>query len=122
MSQQPQLLLVTGSTRPPAPVSGAADARAAAAGDGRAWESLVRRYTPVLRATARGFGLSPADVDDVVQTTWLAALVHIRRLRNPEAIRGWLVTTARRAAMRTPQRFFRELLTDTVPEAAAPYG
>jgi RNA polymerase sigma factor (sigma-70 family) len=90
---------------------------AAAAGDEHAWESLVQRFTPALRAAARGFRLPPADVDDVVQSTWLAAFRGIGRLETPEAIGGWLLVTARREALRALQRAAHEVLTDEPPTA-----
>jgi DNA-directed RNA polymerase specialized sigma24 family protein len=90
----------------------AALARAAAEGDPHAWDALVRRFTPALRAAARGFRVGPADVDDVVQATWLTALTRIYQLRQPEAIAGWLLVTARRESMRRLQRGLREVLTD----------
>jgi len=88
---------------------------AAAARDERAWEALYARFTPTIRAAARGFRLCPADVDDVVQQTWLAALRRIGALERPEAIGAWLLVTARRQALRTLQRGAREVLTDELP-------
>jgi len=90
---------------------------AAAARDERAWEALYARFTPTIRAAARGFRLCPADVDDVVQQTWLAALRRIGALERPEAIGAWLLVTARRQALRTLQRGAREVLTDELPES-----
>jgi RNA polymerase sigma factor (sigma-70 family) len=87
-------------------------ARGAAAGDRAAWEALVERLTPTLRSVARGFRLAPGDVDDVVQATWLAAFMQIDKLRRPEAIRAWLIVTARREALRSFQRSVQEVLTD----------
>ena len=98
----------------------AALVRAAAARDDRAWEALYARFTPTLRSAARGFRLCPADVDDVVQQTWLAALRHIHTLENPEAICGWLLVTARREALRMLQRRTREVVTEELPEHAVP--
>jgi len=91
---------------------------AAAARDERAWEALYARFTPTIRAAARGFRLCPADVDDVVQQTWLAALRRIGALERPEAIGAWLLVTARRQALRTLQRGAREVLTDELPDHA----
>ena len=85
---------------------------AAKAGDGGAWESLVRRFTPTLRGIVRGYRLNAADVDDVVQSAWTSAFVHIAGLREPEAIGGWLAVTARREALRTIERRGREVLVD----------
>jgi RNA polymerase sigma factor (sigma-70 family) len=87
--------------------------RAAAAGDDRAWNELVVRFTPLLQRVARGFRLAPHEVDDVVQTSWLALLTSFETIRTPEALAGWLVTTARRNAMRTCQRDVREVLTQS---------
>jgi RNA polymerase sigma factor (sigma-70 family) len=83
---------------------------AARDGDERAWNMLVEHFTPTLRSVAKGFRLQPHDVDDVVQACWLAALGNLHSLREPAAIGAWLVTTARRHALRAHQHGVRELL------------
>lgn len=83
----------------------------ARSGDDRAWERLHDRFTPTLRGIARSYRLSPSDVDDVVQTTWLRLFDHIDRLRDPAAVPGWLTTTARRECLRLLQFPVREYLT-----------
>jgi RNA polymerase sigma factor (sigma-70 family) len=93
---------------------------AAVGGDNRAWEALVTRFTPALRAAARGFKLSPADVDDVVQETWLAAVRYLDRLEKPGAIGAWLLVIARRESLRVLQRRTHEELTAEPPEPAEP--
>ncbi len=105
------------SYRQPAPIA-AADVElcelvaAAAAGDPEAWAAIVRRFEPKLRTVARSFRLSPSDVNDVVQLTWIKLFEHIQDIRNPAALLGWLKTTVRRNALGTLQRPVRELLTD----------
>jgi RNA polymerase sigma factor (sigma-70 family) len=89
--------------------------RAAAGGDDHAWRELFTRLDAILHAVAKRYRLGAADVDDVVQTTWLRAIDHVDRLDDPGAIAGWLVTIARREAMRTLQRAVREIVTDDVP-------
>src|SRR4051812_38997434 len=86
--------------------------RAAADGDQRAWDALVHRFTPVLRRVAKGYHLNAMDVDDVVQGCWISLLENLHDLREPEALGGWLVTTARRLALRTRQREVREILVE----------
>jgi RNA polymerase sigma factor (sigma-70 family) len=88
--------------------------RRAAAGERRAWPELVGQMDAVLQTVARRYRLGPADVDDVVQTTWLRAVEHVAGLNDPGAIAGWLVVTARREAMRTLQRGVREVLIDDI--------
>jgi RNA polymerase sigma factor (sigma-70 family) len=91
--------------------------RSAAHGDEDAWRALFAHFNPVLKAVARGFRLAPADVDDVVQTTWARAFSRLHRLQEPEAFGGWLVVTARRESLRLLQRGTPEILTDEPPEA-----
>jgi RNA polymerase sigma factor (sigma-70 family) len=86
-------------------------ARRAAAGHEQAWTDLHTRLTGFMRAVAKGYRLSTADVDDVVQTAWLRAVEHVGRLNDPGAIAGWLAVTVRREAMRTLQRGVKEVLT-----------
>jgi len=92
--------------------------REAAAGGEDAWRTLVALLDPMLHSIARGYRLSEADVDDVVQITWGRALLHLNRLDDPGAVAGWLAVTARREAMRTLQRGVRELPAAEMPEPA----
>ncbi len=90
--------------------------REAAAGGEDAWRTLVALLDPMLHSIARGYRLSDADADDVVQITWGRALLHLDRLEDPGAVAGWLAVTARREAMRTLQRGVRELPAGEPPE------
>jgi RNA polymerase sigma factor (sigma-70 family) len=85
---------------------------AAAAGDAAALRSLVDRFDRGLRSVTRFYRLSQWDADDIIQTTWLAFLEHGRTLREPAAVSGWLMTTARRQSLRLLQRRMREQPTD----------
>jgi RNA polymerase sigma factor (sigma-70 family) len=85
--------------------------RAARAGDDHAWERLVDRFSPMLRGIARSYRLSPSDIEDVLQNTWLRLFNHIDRVREPTAIAGWLATTTRRECLRLLQLPTRECPT-----------
>jgi len=80
----------------------------AAQGDQRAWDDLVAAHTSLLYAVARSFRLDQADANDVVQTTWLRLVEHLDRIEDPARLVGWLVTTARREALRLLRRGSRE--------------
>ncbi|HEX4247265.1 MAG TPA: sigma-70 family RNA polymerase sigma factor [Pseudonocardia sp.] len=73
---------------------------AAREGDAAAWEQLVRRFEPVLASVVRPYRLQEADARDAIQRTWLRLFEHHRQLREPEALPGWLATTARRECLR----------------------
>jgi len=69
-------------------------------GDQAAWDQLVEDLTGLLWTVARSNGLEDTDAADVVQTTWLRLAENLHRLRDPERVSSWLVTTARRESLR----------------------
>jgi RNA polymerase sigma factor (sigma-70 family) len=77
-------------------------------GDNAAWTQLIERFDRMLRGIARSYRLSAADVDDVVQATWIRLHQHIDSVREPAAIAGWLATTTRRESLRMLQVHMRE--------------
>ncbi|MCX6467687.1 MAG: sigma-70 family RNA polymerase sigma factor [Pseudonocardiales bacterium] len=74
--------------------------RRAGAGDRDAWARLVERFEPVVIAAVVAHRLQPADARDAAQGTWLRMVEHHRDIRDPEALGGWLRTTARRECLR----------------------
>lgn len=86
--------------------------RRATAGDKAAWENLVDRYSRLIWAMTRDFGLAETDAADVVQTTWLRLLEHIHRIEYPERIGSWLATTARHECLRHLASSKRVMLVD----------
>src|SRR5215217_5663077 len=104
-----------GDTARPTPVEDpdlAALVRRAVEGDPAALTCIVERFDRSLRDIVRFYRLSPWDVDDVVQATWLQFMEHGRSLREPSAIMAWLATTARRQSLRVLQRRVREQPSD----------
>ncbi len=103
----------------------------AAARDEQAWRELVDRNRDIVWGTARAYSADRADAEDVWQVTWLLLAENLHSVRDPEALPGWLVTTARRESLRLVKARRRELpagvssvLTDLAddkdgPESAA---
>ena len=75
-------------------------AHAAAGGDEDAWNSLVERYLPLVRSVIRWHGLSGQDAEDVSQILWLRLVEHLKDIREPQALPGWIRTTTRNECMR----------------------
>ena len=73
--------------------------KGAGAGDQDAWDALVARYNNLLWSVSRGYRLEPADAADVVQVAWLRLVEQLPRLRDPERVGSWLVTTVRRECL-----------------------
>jgi RNA polymerase sigma factor (sigma-70 family) len=94
----------------------------AAAGDRGAWSTLVERYEGLLWGIARSHRLDQSSASDVVQTTWLRLVEHAGDLRNPDALAGWLATTARNECLRVLRHQSRQIPTedDRMPEDTVP--
>ncbi|GAA3343064.1 sigma-70 family RNA polymerase sigma factor [Amorphoplanes nipponensis] len=90
----------------------------AAAGDARAWNALVERYAPLVYATCRRWRLDAADTADVSQTVWLRLVENLGRLREPQALPGWLRTTTVRECTRLYHAQRRERPDDLVAHLA----
>jgi len=69
-------------------------------GDKQAWDDIVDRYAPLIWSICRQYRLGDADAEDVGQMVWLHLVDHLDDLRDPAALPGWLVTTARRQCFR----------------------
>jgi RNA polymerase sigma factor (sigma-70 family) len=68
---------------------------AARDGDQNAWNALVDRFLPLVTGVIARHRLFGADADDINQTVWLKLVEHLDRLREPEALAGWIATTTR---------------------------
>jgi RNA polymerase sigma factor (sigma-70 family) len=85
------------AARPPGEEPLEALLRAANRGDGRAYAAFLRAITPLVRgvARARGPGLAPDVIEDIVQETLLA--IHQKRhtWREESPVRPWLYAIVR---------------------------
>jgi RNA polymerase sigma factor (sigma-70 family) len=92
-------------------------------GESWAWDALLDRYSRLVYAVALRAGLTPEDAEDVFQTVFIRLLENLHRLREPQAIAAWLITTAKRASwnlLHQEQRepAIAEWLLKTQPEEA----
>lgn len=69
-------------------------------GEWAAWDEIISRYERLVIRTAAKIGLSHSDAADVAQMTWLQLWKHGHQIREPERLAAWLVSTARREAIR----------------------
>jgi RNA polymerase sigma-70 factor (ECF subfamily) len=59
-------------------------------GDARAFETLMRRYTPSLSRYLRRFLQDAADIEDVIQETFIKAYIAINHFRGDAAFSTWI--------------------------------
>jgi len=85
---------------------------AAEQGDEDAWGELVDRFTPLVVTVGQRYRLPSGELQDVAQTVWLRLIEHLCDLREPRALPTWLITTARREALRSLMASTRVQATD----------
>lgn len=84
----------------------------ARAGDKDAWDRIVARYAPLVWSVCRRYRLDGADADDVGANTWLRLVEHLRTLREPAALPGWIAVTTQRECLQWLRRTTRVVPTD----------
>ena len=77
-----------------------------------ALEHELYAHGPMLLAAARVITLDNGEADDLVQTTFEIALRKIDGLREPRAMRAWLLTIQAREAFRVVRRLRRFVSLD----------
>lgn len=64
-------------------------------GSESSWREIIVRYTPLVLAVCRRYGIRGADAEDVSGAVWMHLVTHLNLIREPEALPGWLRTTVR---------------------------
>lgn len=73
------------------------------AGDATAWTALVQRYQRLVYAIVRRIGLDGHAAADVFQTVFSRLIEHLPRIEDPSRLQAWIVTAAKREALRQRQ-------------------
>ena len=76
------------------------------------WVATLHTHGPLLLAAARSITGNEAEAEDLVQITFERALRAGPSIREPLAIRGWLLTVETREALRVVRRLRRTLHLD----------
>jgi RNA polymerase sigma factor (sigma-70 family) len=84
--------------------------------DETAFEALLVRHTPAVRAACRSWLRSSADIDDAAQATFLVLVQRAKSIRNRAALGRWLYGVAANVARRLRQR---QLPCTVMPEDVA---
>jgi RNA polymerase sigma factor (sigma-70 family) len=84
----------------------------AARGMESAWREIVKRFSPLIYAVCLRNGISGADAQDVAGAVWLRLLTNLANIREPNALPGWLSTTARNECLMLLRHKNRQIPTD----------
>ncbi|HMD49324.1 MAG TPA: sigma-70 family RNA polymerase sigma factor [Bryobacteraceae bacterium] len=63
-------------------------------GSEAAWGALVEKYRNLVYSVPAKYRMPPEDAADVFQEVWTDLFAELPRLRNPGALRSWLITVA----------------------------
>lgn len=90
-------------------------------GNQNAWAALIHRYRKLIFSIPLKFGASTEDAADIFQSVCLELFSELPRLRDADALAGWLVrvTTNRCYQWKRAQAPAAEELEE-IPEASAP--
>jgi RNA polymerase sigma factor (sigma-70 family) len=87
-------------------------------GEAAAWEALVARYQRLVYAIPRRAGLKEDASGEVFQRVFAALVEQLDRIEQPDRIRAWLVTTARRETWRVGRGESTARLSDPTEDEA----
>jgi RNA polymerase sigma factor (sigma-70 family) len=92
------------------------------AGDAKAWNELVERFSRYVYAVAvKGFRLSEEDAEDVFQEVFTRVYTRLDTLRDDSALRPWIAQLTRRLCLDTIGSGNREQPTsEVVPDEHGP--
>ncbi|MEJ2888529.1 RNA polymerase sigma factor [Actinomycetospora aeridis] len=85
-------------------------------GHAEAWRTVVDQLTPSVVAVGRSLGLSGRDCEDLCQSTWVHAVRAVDVLQQPERLRTWIVTVARREGIKQMLAVSHQIPTEGVEE------
>jgi RNA polymerase sigma factor (sigma-70 family) len=77
-------------------------------GSKQAWEQLLDRYERLVYSIPLNYGLSAADADDIVQTTFIIFMESVDSLNRDSYLSAWLCTVAKRHTWRLLEKQRRE--------------
>lgn len=84
----------------------------AARGAEWAWRDIVERYSSLVSSVCAQYRMGNADAQDVSGAVWLRLVANLARIRDPEALPGWLRTTTRHECLRLLRHRNRQIPTD----------
>jgi RNA polymerase sigma factor (sigma-70 family) len=73
-------------------------------GNERAWYAIVNRYKNLVYSIALSYGAGEEDAADIFQLVWLELFNELPRLREAEALQGWLKRVAIHKAYQWKQK------------------
>lgn len=74
-------------------------------GESVLYEIIVRRYNSYLYKVGRSYGYNHADVEDLMQETYVKAYVHLKKFENRSSFKTWIVKIMLNQCYHKKQKF-----------------
>ena len=107
MSAESRAILPLNQDTPDASWTNTRLVRAALDGEESAWEALVDKYKNLIYSIPVRWGFSQDDATDVFQSVMADLLSELSRLRDPEALPGWLIQVTSRKCIQLKREHLR---------------
>jgi RNA polymerase sigma factor (sigma-70 family) len=85
-------------------------------GEAWAWDALVERYKRLVYSVALRAGLAKEDAADAFQTVFAVLLDNLNKLRDPQGLAAWLITTTKRTSWSMMRKRQRETVSSEAIE------
>lgn len=92
----------------------------AAHGRESAWREIVDRFSSLIFSMCHRYGIHGDDIEDVTSEVWLKLLTNATTIRDPNALPGWLQTTARNECLGLLRTRTRQIPADLDAEPTHP--
>lgn len=83
-------------------------------GNERAWATLIAKYKNLIYSIPRKYGAPPQDAADIFQAVCLELFAELPRLRNPDALRRWIINVTAHQAYHWKKKLRRRNEQDLV--------
>jgi RNA polymerase sigma factor (sigma-70 family) len=91
-------------------------------GNEAAWSTLIDKYKNLIFSIPIRYGFSQEDSADVFQSVCMDLLVELPRIREPNALAGWLIQVTRNRCFHRKQEQLRQPTTEIAEEETAGTG
>jgi RNA polymerase sigma factor (sigma-70 family) len=96
--------------------------RACLDGDDRAWNALIDKYKRLIYSITFRYHATPEDAADIFQSVCVELFSELSRVRDPAALRGWLMAVTAHASLRWRRKRARQEQVEQPDEDIAEIG
>jgi len=90
------------------------------AGSNLGWSALLAKYKNLIYSVPLRYGLDQEEAADIFQSVCMDLLQELPKLREPDALAGWLIQVTLHKCHRSRRQHRRDALPEEAPEGTSP--